>query len=127
MHILEFIGRLLLAALFLIEGFGKISMQEDVIMYMEDYGVPGIIFVPATVLEILFPLLLIVGYKTKWAASVMALFTFTVAIIFHTNFSEGMQMILFLKDIAIAGGFMIIIVYGPGKISLDHYFKLKQE
>ena len=68
MHILEFIGRLLLAALFLIEGFGKISMQEDVIMYMEDYGVPGILFVPATVLEILFPLLLIVGYKTKWAA-----------------------------------------------------------
>ena len=127
MHIVEFIGRLLLSALFLIEGFGKISMQEDVIMYMEDYGVPGILFVPATVLEILFPLLLIVGYRTKWAASVMALFTFTVAIIFHTNFSEGMQMILFLKDIAIAGGFMIIIVYGPGKISLDHYFKLKKE
>ena len=127
MHILEFIGRLLLAALFLIEGFGKISMHEDVIMYMEDYGVPGILFVPATVLEILFPLLLIVGYKTKWAASVMALFTFTVAIIFHTDFSEGMQMIFFLKDLAIAGGFMIILVYGPGNISLDHYFKSKQE
>ena len=127
MHIVEFIGRLLLAALFLIEGFGKISMQENVIMYMEDYGVPGVLFVPAIVLEILFPLLLIVGYKTKWAASVMALFTFTVAIIFHTDFSEGMQMIFFLKDLAIAGGFMIILVYGPGKISLDHYFKSKQE
>ena len=127
MHIIEFIGRLLLSALFLIEGFGKISKQEDVIMYMENYGVPEILFVPATVLEILFPLLLIAGYKTKWAASVMALFTFTVAIIFHTDFSEGMQMIFFLKDLAIAGGFMIIFVYGPGKISLDHYFKSKQE
>ena len=127
MHIVEFIGRLLLSALFLIEGFGKISMQENVITYMEDYGVPGVLFVPAIVLEILFPLLLIVGYKTKWAASVMALFTFTVAIIFHTDFSEGMQMIFFLKDLAIAGGFMIILVYGPGKISLDHYFKSKQE
>ena len=127
MHIVELIGRIFLSALFLIEGFGKISMQEDVIMYMEDYGVPGILFVPATVLEVLFPLLLIVGYKTKWAASVMALFTFTVAIIFHTDFSEGMQMIFFLKDLAIAGGFMIILVYGPGKISLDHYFKSKQE
>ena len=125
MHIVEFIGRLLLSALFLIEGFGKISKQEDVIMYMENYGVPEILFVPATVLEILFPLLLIAGYKTKWAASVMALFTFTVAIIFHTDFSEGMQMIFFLKDLAIAGGFMIILVYGPGKISLDHYFKSK--
>ena len=127
MHIVEFIGRLLLSALFLIEGFGKISMQENVITYMEDYGVPGVLFVPAVVLEILFPLLLIVGYKTKWAASVLALFTFAVAIIFHTNFSEGMQMIFFLKDIAIAGGFLIIIAYGPSKISLDHYFKSKQK
>ena len=127
MHIVEFVGRLLLSTLFLIEGFGKISMQEDVIMYMEEYGVPGILFMPATTLEILFPLFLILGYKTKWAASVMALFTFAVAIIFHTDFSESMQMMLFLKDLAIAGGFMIIIAYGPGKISLDHYFKPKQE
>jgi len=127
MYILEFFGRLLLSALFLIEGVGKITVQEDVIMYMEDYGVPGILFVPATVLEILFPLLLIVGYRTKWAAAVMALFTFSVAIIFHTDFSEKMQMIFFLKDIAIAGGFMIVVAYGPGKISLDHYFKSKQE
>ena len=127
MHIVEFLGRVLLSTLFLVEGIGKISMQEDVIMYMEDYGVPEILFVPAITLEILFPLLLIIGYKTKWAASIMALFTFTVAIIFHTNFNEGMQMIFFLKDIAIAGGFMIIVAYGPGKISLDHYFNSKKE
>ena len=127
MHIIEFLGRVLLSTLFLVEGIGKISMQEDVIMYMEDYGVPEILFVPATILEILFPLLLIIGYRTKWAASIMALFTFTVAIIFHTDFSEGMQMIFFLKDIAIAGGFMIIIAYGSGKISLDHYLKSKLE
>ena len=127
MYIVEFLGRMFLSALFLIEGFGKISMQEDVIMYMEGYGVPGILFMPATALEILFPLFLILGYKTKWAASVMALFTFAVAIILHTNFSEGMQMVSFFKDVAIAGGFMIIIVYGPGKISLDHYFNLKEK
>ena len=125
MIILEFVGRVLLSALFLIEGLGKISMQEDVIMYMEDYGVPGILFMPATILEILFPLFLIVGYKTKWAASIMALFTFAVAIIFHLDFNEEMQLIMFLKDIAITGGFMIIVAYGPGKISLDHYFKSK--
>ena len=127
MYIVEFLGRILLSTLFLVEGIGKISIQEDVIMYMEDYGVPEILFVPATILEILFPLLLIVGYKTRWAASIMALFTFTVAIIFHTDFSEGMQLVFFLKDIAIAGGFMIIVAYGPGKISLDHYFHSKKE
>ena len=127
MHIVEFFGRLFLSLLFLIEGLGKISIEQDVIMYMEDYGVPGILFLPALVLEILFPLILIAGYKTKWTASIMALFTFAVAIIFHTDFGESMQLMLFLKDIAIAGGFMIIIANGAGKISLDYYFKSKQE
>ena len=127
MHIIEFLGRALLSTLFLVEGIGKISMQEEVIMFMNDYGVPEILFIPAIIIEILFPLLLIIGYRAKWAASIMAIFTFTVAIIFHTDFSEGMQMIFFLKDIAIAGGFMIIVAYGPGKISLDHYFNSKKE
>ena len=126
MYIVEFFGRSLLSTLFLIEGLGKISVKENVIIYMEDYGVPGILFLPALVLEILFPLLLIVGYKTKWTALIMALFTFVVAIIFHTDFSDGVQL-MFLKDIAIAGGFMIIIANGPGKISLDNYFKSQQE
>ena len=127
MHIVELIGRILLSALFLIEGIGKISMQEDVMMYMENYGIPGILFIPAVILEILFPLLLIVGYKTKLAAFVMALFTFTVAIIFHTDFSKEMEMVFFLKDLAIAGGFLMIFVYGANKISLDHFLKSKQE
>ena len=127
MHIVELVGRIFLSALFLIEGIGKLFAQEQVITYMEDYGVPGILFIPAVVLEILFPLLLIVGYKTKMAAFVMALFTFTVAIIFHTDFSDGMQLIFFLKDLAIAGGFMVVFVYGPNKFSLDHFLKSKSE
>jgi len=127
MHIVELIGRIFLSALFLIEGIGKLFTQEQVITYMEDYGVPGILFIPAVVVEILFPLLLIVGYKTKLAASVMTLFTLTVAIIFHTDFSDGMQLIFFLKDLAIAGGFMIIIAYGSNKFSLDHFLKTKSE
>ena len=127
MHIIELVGRIFLSALFLIEGVGKLFAQEQVITYMEDYGVPGILFVPAAVVEILFPLLLIVGYKTRLAALVMTLFTVTVAIIFHTDFSDGMQLIFFLKDLAIAGGFMIIIAYGSNKFSLDHLLKSKSE
>tara|TARA_B100000686_G_C16613317_1_gene875017 strand:- start:283 stop:654 length:372 start_codon:yes stop_codon:yes gene_type:complete len=119
MHIIELVGRILLSTLFLVEGIGKISMQEDVVMYMTSYGVPEILFIPTIILEIIFPLLLIVGYKTKLVSLVMALFTFVVAIIFHTDFSEGIQMIMFLKDLAIAGGFLIIFVRGAGKYSLD--------
>ena len=125
MHIIELVGRIFLASLFLIEGIGKLFTQEQVITYMEDYGVPGILFIPAVVVEILFPLLLIVGYKTRLAALVMALFTLTVAIIFHTDFSDGMQLISFLKNLAIAGGFMIIIAYGSNKFSIDHFLKSK--
>ena len=127
MHIVELLGRVFLSTLFLIEGVGKLFAQEQVITYMENYGVPSILFIPAVALEILFPLLLIVGYKTRLAALVMALFTVTVAIIFHTDFSDGMQLIFFLKDLAIAGGFMIIIAYGSNKFSLDHLLKSKSE
>ena len=127
MHIVELIGRVFLSALFLIEGVGKLFTQEQVIMYMEDYGVPGILFIPAVIVEILFPLLLIVGYKTRLAALVLALFTLTVTIIFHTDFGDGMQLISFLKNLAITGGFMIVIAYGSNKFSLDHFLKTKSE
>ena len=126
MHIVELIGRIFLSVLFLIEGVGKIFTQEQVITYMDDYGVPDILFIPAVIVEILFPLFLIIGYKTRLTALVMALFTFTVAIIFHTDFTEGTQMVFFLKDLAIAGGFMIIFAYGPNRISLDYFLKSKQ-
>ena len=127
MYIIEFFARIFLSLLFLIEGIRKISIQESVIIYMEDYGVPGILFIPSIILEILFPLMIIVGYKTKLAALILSIFTFAVAIIFHTNFYEDMQMVFFLKDLAIAGGFMMIFFYGANKISLDNYLKSKQQ
>ena len=127
MYIIEFFARIFLSLLFLIEGIRKISVQDNVIMYMEDYGVPGILFIPSIILEILFPLMIIVGYKTKLAALILSIFTFAVAIIFHTDFYEDMQMVFFLKDLAIAGGFMMIFFYGANKISLDNYLKSKQQ
>ena len=119
MHIVELIGRVFLSTLFLIEGVGKLFTQEQVIMYMEDYGVPSILFFPAVALEILFPLLVIIGYKTKLAAIILALFTLSLAIIFHTDFSNQMQLMSFLENFAIAGGFLIIFARGAGKYSID--------
>ena len=127
MHIIEITGRIFLSAVFLIAGVNKIFNYEGTTAYMESFGVPDFLYIPAIILEILFPLLIVIGYQTKISAFIMAIFSVSLAIIFHTDFREGMQMMFFLKDIAIAGGFMIIIVYGPGKISLDHYFKSKQE
>ena len=126
MYIVEFFGRILLSALFLVEGVRKFFFQEETIMYMEDYGVPEILFFPSLGLEIVFPILLIVGYKTRFSASIMALFTLTVALIFHTNFDNQMESIMFLKDIAIAGGFLIIAANEPKICSIDYFLKSKR-
>ena len=123
MQIVEILGRLLLSAIFLINGIGKIFNYEGTIQYMENFDVPGYLIIPAITVEILFPILLILGYYTKFSALVLSLFTLALAVIFHTDFSNQMQLISFLKNIAIAGGFLIIFVYGPGKYSLDHKLK----
>ena len=120
MHIVEILGRILLSAIFLINGIGKIFNYEGTIQYMENFDVPGYLIIPAITVEILFPILLIIGYYTKFSALVLSLFTLVLAVIFHTDFSNQMQLMSFLKNIAIAGGFLIIFVYGPGKYSIDH-------
>ena len=123
MYIIEIFGRIFLSAIFLIAGVNKIFNYEGTISYMESFGIPGFLYIPAIIVEILFPLLLIIGYQTKIAAFVMVIFTITVATIFHTNFDNHMQFITFFKDIAIAGGFIIIFVNGSGRLSLDYKLK----
>ena len=119
MQILELIGRIFISSIFLIAGVGKIFNYEGTIGYMEGFGVPGYLLIPAIIIEILFPLLVIIGYKTKLAAIILALFTISLAIIFHTDFSNQMQLMSFLKNFAIAGGFLIIFARGAGKYSID--------
>ena len=119
MQILELIGRIFISLIFLIAGFRKIFNCEETIGYMESFDVPGYLLVPAIIIEILFPLLLIIGYKTKLAAIILSLFAILLAIIFHTDFSNQMQLMSFLKNFAIAGGFLIIFVRGAGKYSID--------
>ena len=126
MYIIEAFGRILLSSLFLIEGVRKFFFQEETMMYMEEYGVPEILFFPSIILEILFPILLIIGYKTRFSALIMALFTLSVAIIFHTNFDNQMEFVIFLKDIAIAGGFLIISTNEPKNLTIDYFLNSKK-
>ena len=120
MHIIEILGRIFLSTIFLIEGINKIFNYESTIEYMENFSVPEYLAIPAIIVEILFPLLLVVGYQTKISALVLAMFTLATALIFHTDFTNQMQLTSFLKNFAIAGGFLIIFVNGAGKYSLDH-------
>ena len=125
MHIIEIIGRIFLSAVFLIAGVNKVFNYEGTTAYMESFGVPGFLYFPAIILEILFPLLLIIGYQTKISALIMAIFSASLAIIFHTDFSNQMQVMSFLKNFAIAGGFIIIFVNGPSRWSIDYTLKYK--
>ena len=127
MHIVEVIGRIFLSALFLFNGIAKILYYEGTIEYMENFGVPDYLITPAIIIEIVFPTLLIIGYKTRLSAIVLALFTILLAVIFHTDFSNQIQLTQFLKNFAIAGGFIIIFVYGPDKYSIDYMLKSKQK
>ena len=120
MQVIQVLGRIFLSTIFLIEGINKIFNYEGTIAYMENFNVPEYLAIPAIIVEILFPLLLIVGYQTKISALVLAIFTLATALIFHTDFTNQMQLISFLKNFAIAGGFLIIFVNGAGKYSIDH-------
>ena len=120
MQIIQVVGRIFLSTIFLIEGMNKIFNYEGTIEYMENFSVPEYLAIPAIIVEILFPLLLIVGYQTKISALVLAIFTLATALIFHTDFTNQMQLTSFLKNFAIAGGFLIIFVNGAGKYSIDH-------
>ena len=125
MHIVEAFGRIFISSLFIFEALKKFSLKEETIFYMEDYGVPEILFYPALLFEMIFPILLIIGYKTKISAFVMFIFTIVVTIVFHSDFGDQMQLMAFLKNLAIAGGFLIISANEPKVCTLDYYLKNK--
>lgn len=113
------LARLLLAHIFLLAGFGKITDYAGTQGYMESMGVPGALLPLVIVLEIGGSLALIFGFFTRWAALALAAFSVVAALIFHRNFDEQMQMILFMKDFAMAGGMLLLYVHGPGALSID--------
>ena len=126
MHIIEAFGRIFLSTLFLFEGIRKFFYQDETIEYMENFGVPELLFYPSLFFEIIFPILLIIGFKTRFVAKLMFLFTITVSLIFHTDFSNHMQIIAFLKNFYIAGGFLLIASYEAKMCTIDYYLKYKK-
>ena len=127
MHIIEAFGRIFLSTLFLFEGINKFFYQDETIEYMESFGVPDFLFYPSLLFEIIIPILLIIGFKTRVAAMLMFSFTIIVSIIFHTDFSNHMQLIAFLKNFSIAGGFLIIASYEAKMCTIDYYLKYKKK
>lgn len=120
------VGRVLLAIVFVTAGYAKIGGYQATQGYMESMGVPGMLLPLVIALELGGGLAIIAGWQTRILAIILAGFTLMAAVIFHMNFDDQMQAILFMKNLSIAGGFLLLAAYGPGAFALDGVAKTRR-
>lgn len=112
-------GRLLISTIFLASGIGGALAFDPTMAFMESNGLPGILLLPAIMLELGGAVLLIIGYQTRLVALALAGFTLVAAFVFHLDFGNLTERIMFLKNLAMAGGLLIVFVNGAGRWSID--------
>jgi putative oxidoreductase len=117
--IIQLFARIMLALIFVLAGVGKIMDPAGTMDYMQVMGVPSILFWPTVALELLGGIAIAIGYKTRTAAISLALFSISAAVLFHSNIEDKMQMILFLKNIAMAGGLLLLATGKVTAYSID--------
>lgn len=112
-------ARVLMALIFILSGLSKIGAADAMRGYMEAMHVPGALLWPTILFEIGAGLFIVVGYQTRIIATMLAGFCLLTAAIFHHQFADQIQMIMFLKNVTMAGGFALLASVGPGSISVD--------
>jgi putative oxidoreductase len=119
--ILPFVGRMLIAAIFILSGLSKAADPAGTIGYISSTGLPlpQVGFAVALVVEILGGILLVVGFRTRLVATVLAIFTLATAFAFHFQLADQNQFIHFFKNLAMVGGLVQVISFGPGGIGVD--------
>jgi putative oxidoreductase len=128
-HLSRFVdlpGRLAMAAIFVLSGVGKLSAVAAIQGYMEAFGLPAALFYPTVAFELGAGLLLAVGMWTSWVASALAGFCVITGLVFHANFSDQIQQIMFMKNLAMAGGLVLILGHGARGASLDQVFDARR-
>ena len=120
--VVPFVGRILVAAIFILSGLGKIGAPAATQGYIAAMGLPAplLAYIGAVAIELGGGLLLLAGYRTKLIAAALALFSIVTAFIFHHALADQNQMIHFLKNFAMAGGLLQFVAYGAGRISVDY-------
>ncbi|MHB1951096.1 MAG: DoxX family protein [Acidiferrobacteraceae bacterium] len=119
MHaILDLIARILLAAIFVYAGIGKIMHYHMTQSYMMHYGVPGLLLPGVIAVEILGGACVILGLYTRAAAAILALFSIAAIVIFHRTFATQMDQIVTLAELSMTGGLIVLALNGPGRFSV---------
>jgi putative oxidoreductase len=115
------VGRVLLSAIYLVSGLSKVAAPAATIGYISSAGLPfaPLGFAIAVIVEILGGAALIVGYRTRFVAAALAIFTVATALAFHNNLADQGQFIHFFKNIAMTGGLLQVVAFGAGQFSLD--------
>ncbi len=115
------IGRILLSILFILAGFGKLTNIAGTAGYFGSYNLPAPTATAVIVglIELIGGLAILIGFQTRVAAYVLAIFSIATALVAHTNWADAMQLINFEKNLAIAGGFLVLAAFGPGAYSVD--------
>ncbi|MBB6115429.1 putative oxidoreductase [Rahnella inusitata] len=117
------VARILMPILFIVAGWGKINGYTATAGYMTSMGVPSF-FLPLTILlEFGGGLAILFGFFTRTTALITAIFTILTAVIFHTDFAQGVNQMMFMKNLSIAGGFFVLFASGPGAFSIDRLIK----
>ncbi|MGQ9646640.1 MAG: DoxX family protein [Thermodesulfobacteriota bacterium] len=119
------IGRILLVLIFLQSGISKIQNFEGTAQYMTSYGMPYTAFFlfGAIIFELAGSVFVILGYYARLGALLLLLFLIPVTIIFHTNFDDHIQSIMFMKNVSMFGGCLILLAMGAGRFSMDYIFR----
>ncbi len=112
-------GRILLALMFVIMGYGKIAGYDGTAGYMESKGIPGVLLPLVIAAELGGGLLIVVGFFSRWTALALAGFCILTAFLFHLDFGDMAQKIQFLKNLSIAGGMLMLFAVGPGKYAIN--------
>lgn len=118
-NFLDLLGRIFISSVFFLSGYNKIFNFDATVIWMEGFGIPGLLLWPAIVLEILLPIFIIIGYRTQLSALFLGLFSIVTALVFHLDFANQMQTIALLKNFGLAGGFIFIAVNGPREWAID--------
>ena len=113
------IARVLLAVLFLLGGIGKLADVQGFAGYLQMGGLPAFLAWPAILFEIAVGLSMVVGFQARTMALMAAGFCVVTAVLYHANFADQTQMVMFLKNLGLAGGFLMISAHGPGKLALS--------